>query len=246
MAEESLKNQKDLNLETTENLKKSEKKLTGKEKRENKRRAKKEKKKNMSVGKRVLRILRNILITLIILIVVLCIAWKIAFPYIAPMIFDYLVDRNAEMFLKLEESLVAELDEDPAYTDTPSQAPPNTEQLPGEKPEESDAPSGETTTPSPTAEPQKPDTTIQTVHTTMGDFTGPQLVRALKNISPADKTRIIEICQNAVSMSDILTVSQILTQDGLTADQQKYIENYLRDNLSVPDKREILTILQKY
>ena len=26
----------------------------------------------------------------------------------------------------------------------------------------------------------------------------------------------------------------------------EFIENYLRDNLSVPDKREILTILQKY
>ncbi len=246
MTEENLNNPKDLNFEPNENLEKCEKQLTRKEKRENKKRAKKEKKKNMSVGKRILRILRNILITLVILILVLCIAWKIAFPYIAPMIFDYLVERNAEMFLKLEESLVAELDEDPNYTDIPLQAPPDTEQIPGEESSESDVLPEDATAPSSTDQPQKPDTTIQTVHTTMGDFTGPQLVRALKNISPADKTRIIEICQNAVSMSDILTVSQILTQDGLTADQQKFIENYLRDNLSVSDKREILTILQKY
>lgn len=211
------------------------------------------------VLKRILKILRNILITVVILVVVLCIAWKIAFPYIAPMIFDYLVDKNAEMFLRLEESLLEDFSDYPVEEIPVGEAPPDTEQagtqdaVTNEAGEDS---SGEaaaestqvapTTAPAPTAPPNRPNTTIQTVHTTMGDFTGPQLVRALKNISAADKTRIIEICQNAVSMSDMLTVSKILTQDGLTVEQQKFIENYLRDNLSVPDKREILTILQKY
>ena len=93
---------------------------------------------------------------------------------------------------------------------------------------------------------KKPDTDIQSVKTTMGVFSGAHLARALKNMSPADKTRIISLCQSAVSASDILKVSKMMMQDGLTKDQQKYIENYLRDNLSVPAKREILEILQKY
>ncbi len=92
----------------------------------------------------------------------------------------------------------------------------------------------------------KNNTEIQSVKTTMGVFSGAHLARALKNMSPADKTRIISLCQSAVSTADILKVTKMMMQDGLTKDQQKYIENFLRDNLSVPYKREILEILQKY
>ena len=191
-----------------------------------------------------LKILRRIVITLLILCLVGYIAYQIAYPYIAPMVFDYLVDRNAQMFVKLEESLEATLEPDSTEeSKTFSQ-----ESNAGDSTESSKASDGSETKQEPvaTTPPKKTNTEIQTVHTTMGDFTGVQLVRALKNISPVDKTRIITLCQQAVSMSDIATVTQILTQDGLTVDQQKYIENYLRNNLSVPAKREILEILQKY
>lgn len=191
-----------------------------------------------------LKILRRIVITLLILCLVGYIAYQIAYPYIAPMVFDYLVDRNAQMFVKLEESLEATLEPDSTEElQTPSPV------VDEENPEDSsEASHGSKTeqTPGATTPPKKPNTEIQTVHTTMGDFTGEHLIRALKNISPADKTRIITLCQQAVSMSDIATVTQILTQDGLTVDQQKFIENYLRDNLSNPAKEEILRILQKY
>ena len=191
-----------------------------------------------------LKILKRIVITLLILCLVGYSAYQIAYPYIAPMVFDYLVERNAQMFVELEESLEATLEPDiTEELQTPSPA------VDTENPEDSsEASRGSETEQTPVATPpkKKPNTEIQTVHTTMGDFTGFQLVRALKNISPADKTRIISICQQAVSMSDIATVTQILTRDGLTVDQQKYIENYLRNNLSVPSKREILEILQKY
>lgn len=190
-----------------------------------------------------LKILSRILIVVVILLLVGYVAYKIAYPYVAPMVFDYLVDRNADMFAKLEESLEAAVETtDPAPPEvTPSlqEDPPLSDEAELKTAEQT----GQSATPAPT---QKPNTDIQTVHTTMGDFTGAHLVRALKNISPVDKTRIISICQQAVSMSDIATVTKILTQDGLTVDQQKFIENYLRDNLSVPAKREILTILKKY
>lgn len=193
-----------------------------------------------------LKIIRRTIITILILILVGYVAFQIAYPYIAPIIFDYLVDRNAQMFLKLEESLESELVGVTESVTVPEDTPPEAE---GALPDVSPPPESSEEIPVATAVPAptpKPNTEIQTVHTTMGDFTGAQLVRALKNISPADKTRIISICQSAVSMSDMLTVTQILTQDGLTVEQQKFIENYLRDNLSVPAKREILEILQKY
>ncbi len=199
----------------------------------------------MILIKSFLKIAKRILITLVILILAGCAVYHFAYPYVAPIVFDYLVDRNAEMFVQLEESLETTLE--PAQEDTEEPAlVPGGEQTADDTPEETPAVVSPDATPSPTATPKKPNTEIQTVHTTMGDFTGAHLVRALKNISPADKTRIISICQQAVSMSDMMTVSQILMSDGLSVDQQKYIENYLRDNLSVPAKREILTILQKY
>lgn len=183
---------------------------------------------------------KRIVITLIVLLLVGLAVYRFAYPYVAPILFDYLVDRNADMFVKLEESLEANLDTAPADSQEPALVP---EEPPLEETPEIVFPDEP---PKTTTAPKKPNTEIQTVHTTMGDFTGAHLVRALKNISPQDKTRIISICQQAVSMSDMMTVSQILMSDGLTVDQQKYIENYLRDNLSVPAKREILTILQKY
>ncbi len=196
--------------------------------------------------KSFLKITKRIVITLVILILVGCAVYHFAYPYVAPILFDYLVDRNADMFVKLEESLEAAVD-------APEPTAPEETPLPEEEGGAPDAPEAiepddskkdsPKSTPNPT---KKPNTEIQTVHTTMGDFTGVHLVRALKNISPQDKTRIISICQQAVSMSDMMTVSKILVTDGLTVDQQKFIENYLRDNLSVPAKREILTILQKY
>ena len=186
-----------------------------------------------------LKILKRTVVTLLILFLVGYIAYQIAYPYIAPMIFDYLVDKNAQMFVQLEQSLEATIETEDGENTTP---PPDSGEPSEEEPKEEEAEQ----MPAATTPSKKPNTEIQTVHTTMGDFTGAHLVRALKNISPADKTRIISICQQAVSMSDIAMVTQILTQDGLTTDQQKYIENYLRDNLSVPDKREILEILQKY
>ena len=193
-----------------------------------------------------LKVLKRIVITLLILLVVGYIAYRVAYPYVAPIVFDYLVEKNADMFVQLEKSLEASV-----QTDTPDESESSplpadgetSEEQPALTPSEESAPKKE---PVATAAPKKPNTDIQTVHTTMGDFTGAHLVRALKNISPADKTRIISICQQAVSMSDIAKVTQILTQDGLTVEQQKFIENYLRDNLSVPAKREILEILQKY
>ncbi len=196
--------------------------------------------------KRLLKILKRTVITILILFLVGYVAYQIAYPYVAPMVFDYLVEKNAQMFVQLEESLEASVGTEPVQG--PEIEPPVVDGAEVESspaPDLPDLPQPEQT-PVATAPPKKPNTEIQTVHTTMGDFTGPHLVRALKNISPADKTRIISICQQAVSMSDMLTVSQILMSDGLTVEQQKFIENYLRDNLPNSDKAEILRILKKY
>ena len=186
-----------------------------------------------------MKAIKRVFLILLILILAGYGAYKILYPYVAPIVFDYLVDHNLEAFMKLEQSLEASLPEEEAPI--PSASP--TAQA---TPEPSVEPSPDASI-KPSVQPtKKPNTDIQTVKTTLGTFTGEHLARALKNMSPADKTRIISLCQSAVSASDILKVSKMMTQDGLTADQQKYIENYLRDNLSVPAKKEILEILKTY
>ena len=190
-----------------------------------------------------MKIVKRILIILVCIIVAGYAIYKIAYPYVAPILFDYIVETNLDAFVKLEESLSESLEPEgtpvPAVSDkkenTVGQTSEENPQLAGEH---SDADQ-----PTPT---KKPDMEIQAVKTTMGVFTGEHLARALKNISPKDKTRIISLCQSAVSASDILKVSKMMLQDGLSKEQQKYIENYLRDNLSVPSKREILEILKQY
>lgn len=186
-----------------------------------------------------MKVIKRIFLILLILILVGYGAYKILYPYVAPILFDYLVDHNLEAFMKLEQSLEASLPEE--ETPLPSSPP-----APEAAPEPSVEPSPEASIKSTVQPTKKPNTEIQTVKTTLGTFTGEHLARALKNMSPVDKTRIISLCQSAVSASDILKVSKMMTQEGLTAEQQKYIENYLRDNLSVPAKTEILEILKKY
>lgn len=214
-----------------------------------------------------MRIVNRILLVLVCLILVGFLTYKIAYPYVAPLVFDYIVDHNLNAFIKLEQSLTESLTEEALQTEsqTDSQqvsSPETTEPDSGEadsSKKDQNTDSGEISPGEPATEKteltadskqdpvtEKPNTDIQSVKTTMGVFSGEHLARALKNMSPKDKTRIISLCQNAVSTSDILKVSKMMMQDGLTKDQQKYIENYLRDNLSVPDKREILEILKKY
>lgn len=196
-----------------------------------------------------MKILRNILIVLLVLVVLGYAAYKIAYPYVAPMIFDYIVEHNADAFLKLEQSLSESIPQEPAEEESPAAEAPKEAETPEEtpQPEESAQPKNQ---PTPTLEQPsketKSNTEVQTVKTTMGEFSGEHLLRALKNMSPADKTRIISLCQSAVPASEILKTGKMFMQEGLSAGQQKYIENYLRDNLSVPAKREILEILKRY
>lgn len=192
-----------------------------------------------------MKVLKRIILIILCVVLVGYLAYKIAYPYVAPILFDYIVDTNLDAFMKLEEALSDSLEGE--AQPTPPPADPDAPE--GEAPEATPTPSsnsgGGQEPSSPQATP-KPDTTIQSVKTTMGVFSGEHLARALKNMSPADKTRIISLCQSAVSTSDILKVSKMMLQDGLTKEQQKYIENYLRDNLAVEAKREILEILKKY
>lgn len=194
-----------------------------------------------------MKVLKRIILILVCIVFVGYLAYKIAYPYVAPILFDYIVDTNLDAFVKLEQSLSDSLDQEPETkpSDPAATASPDEEETPaGETPAPVTQPdSKQSTTPAGTP---KPDTSIQAVKTTMGVFSGEHLARALKNMSPADKTRIISLCQSAVSTADILKVSKMMLQDGLTKEQQKYIENYLRDNLSVENKRQILEILQQY
>ena len=52
-----------------------------------------------------MKVLKRILIVLICLIIVGFLAYKILYPYVAPMVFDYIVDHNIDAFVKLEQSL---------------------------------------------------------------------------------------------------------------------------------------------
>lgn len=194
-----------------------------------------------------MKVLKKIFLILLCIILVGYLAYKIAYPYVAPVLFDYLVETNLDAFVKLEQSLSdsLEAEQNTQSTDSSSDlegADPTDGTVATDQQPDSD---GASKPPAPAKTP-KPDTTIQAVKTTKGVFTGEHLTRALKNMSPEDKTRIISLCQSAVSTSDILKVSKMMLQDGLTKEQQKYIENYLRDNLSVPAKEEILAIIKKY
>ncbi|MBO5409234.1 MAG: hypothetical protein J6A61_07565 [Clostridia bacterium] len=220
-----------------------------------------------------MKIVRRILLVLVCLILVGFLAYKIAYPYVAPLVFDYLVDHNLNAFIKLEQSLSESLPEEVTDPQSDADGTTDSQKTSGDEPDskapldaseesvssqisDTDAQISPSEKPAPqgngvsndekTPAGEKPDTDIQAVKTTMGVFSGEHLARALKNMSPKDKTRIISLCQSAVSTSDILKVSKMMMQDGLTKEQQKYIENYLRDNLSVPNKREILEILKKY
>ncbi|MBP3448800.1 MAG: hypothetical protein J6K51_07260 [Clostridia bacterium] len=191
-----------------------------------------------------MKVFRKILVILICIVVLGYAGYKIAYPYVAPLLFDYLVEHNLDAFVKLEQSLTESVGNEPTATPMPDSS---EEGSPVESPLPTDT--SDVSQPQVTAQPKqtpKPEMEIQAVKTTMGVFSGEHLARALKNISPKDKTRIISLCQSAVSTSDILKVSKMMLQDGLTKEQQKYIENYLRDNLSVPEKREILEILKQY
>ncbi len=197
-----------------------------------------------------MKLFKKILIIIVCVIFVGFLAYKIAYPFVAPLVFDYIVEHHMDAFVKLEKSLEESLEESTPPADEPLQEegeqPPeepttSVEEHGSHQPEHSPA-----TGKKPPASTPKPDTEIQAVKTTMGVFSGEHLARALKNMSPQDKTRIISLCQSAVSTADILKVSSMMMKDGLTKEQQKYIENYLRDNLSVEYKREILEILKTY
>ncbi|MBQ7951044.1 MAG: hypothetical protein IJ278_04925 [Clostridia bacterium] len=194
-----------------------------------------------------MKIVKRILIILVCILIAGYAIYKIAYPYVAPILFDYIVETNLDAFVKLEKSLSESLEPEETHTPSvPDEKEPQTEQTDEENPQPIDEPSEPNTPSAKPAPTKKPEMEIQSVKTTMGVFTGEHLARALKNISPKDKTRIISLCQSAVSASDILKVSKMMLQDGLSKEQQKYIENYLRDNLSVPSKREILEILKQY
>ena len=66
---------------------------------------------------------KRIVITLIVLLLVGFAVYRFAYPYVAPILFDYLVDRNADMFVKLEEALEANLDTAPADFQEPALVP---------------------------------------------------------------------------------------------------------------------------
>lgn len=187
-----------------------------------------------------MKIFRNIVISLVCIVLLGYAAYKIAYPFVAPVLFDYLVDRNLNAFVKLEQSLTESLEEEET---SETSGEPNVAETPVPSQVPEDTQSAVVSQPQATA---KPVMEIQPVKTYMGVFSGEHLARALKNISPADKTRIISLCQAAVSTSDILKVSKMMLQDGLTKEQQKYIENYLRDHLPNSHKQEILDILSKY
>ena len=162
--------------------------------------------------------------------VLLFAAYKLSYNTLAPMVFDFIVGKNPETLLKLEEMEIEETEEvteeEPAKEEETE-----VEKEPEQKPAE---------TKKSTQENQ-----VYSSETDIGILTTNDLAHVIKVISPADKTRIITICKSVVSASDMPRFARMATQ-GMQGDDYAFTESYLRARLSAAQKIEILNIVRKY
>lgn len=185
----------------------------------------------------------RIAVSLIIgIIVLLFAAYKITYNALAPMVFDYITQKNPEALFKLEETKPNE-----SFSVSGNK---NSEDANGESGESGEKASeatgeeakGETAG---INEDGKKQSGGYSTHTSIGTLTAADMARVLKNISPADKTRIISICKSSIAAKDMPKFAK-MAKEGITGEDMVYAESYLRSSLSPAQKKEILEIVKKY
>ena len=163
--------------------------------------------------------------------------YKVAYNTLAPMVFDYIVEKNPEAILGLGGGkLQKETSEADKETDEPVKNEETKKEEENTEKEEKNEPKEEE---------KQDESTFYSTNTSIGTLTTADLARVLKRISPADKTRIISICKSAVAAKDMPRFAK-MAKGGMTSADYAYAESYLRASLSASQKQEILNIVKKY
>lgn len=192
--------------------------------------------------------------------------YKVSFNALAPVVFDYIVSKNPDALLKLggeeiqstdagneasseadgskgsteEENESSEGDKNSKKNDEKNakKSEKNTEN--DKKSKKNDKNSDEKT-----GSGGKTTEKGYTTETYIGTLTTADMSTVIRNISSADKTRIIAICKSVVAAGDMPRFAKMATQ-GMSGDDYAYAESYLRSHLSNSQKKEIMEIVRKY
>lgn len=165
-------------------------------------------------------------------VILLFLSYKLAYNTLAPVVFDYIVGKNPEALLKIEQ-----WEEPKNYEQTPDNTEPQTEETSQENQEQTESKEQTQT--------QQEQSGVYSSETSIGALTTNDLVKVIKEITPADKTRIISICKSIVSPADMPRFAK-MAKSGMKGDDYAFAENYLRSRLSASQKEEILNIVRKY
>jgi hypothetical protein len=178
----------------------------------------------------------KIIFSIIIASLIVLIGAYYYFAYIVPpKVFDYFIEKNIEAVRGLEKDIEKNAEkglETEIEKNIIKQEEKGNNNI--KKPESSSAPE-QTSQPTPQYE----------AKTSIGSFSNADLLRAMKNISPSDKAKIIGILKAGVPSSQIPKFAA-MAKDGLDIEEKKYIENYMRANLPNSSKQQILNIISKY
>lgn len=191
--------------------------------------------------------------------------YKVSFNALAPVVFDYIVSKNPDAFLKLgdefqssdtsesnaskadgiagnaeQENKNSENDKNSEKSDEKNEKKSEEKAENGKKSKKNGKNSDEKVNSGGKAT-QKGYST----ETYIGTLTTADMSTVIKNISSADKTRIIAICKSVVAANDMPRFAKMATQ-GMSGDDYAYAESYLRSHLSNSQKKEIMEIVRKY
>lgn len=184
------------------------------------------------------------------IIVLLFAAYKITYNSLAPMVFDYIMQKNPEAFLKIDEIAGADGETGDENGETDSE---NADGENGNKSENGENKdnggnnnsSGNKNGGNASENKESGGKNGYSTHTSIGNLSSADLAKVIKNISPSDKTRIISICKSSVSAADMPRFAK-MAKNGMTSEDWAYAERYLRSSLSASQKQEILNIIKKY
>lgn len=184
--------------------------------------------------------------------------YKVSFNALAPVVFDYIVSKNPDAFLKLgdefqssdtSESNASKADGIAGNAEQENESSENDKNSENsdEKKAENDKKSkknGKNSDEKVNSGGKATEKGYST-ETYIGTLTTADMSTVIRNISSADKTRIIAICKSVVAAGDMPRFAKMATQ-GMSGDDYAYAESYLRSHLSNSQKKEIMEIVRKY
>lgn len=180
--------------------------------------------------------------------------YKPAYNYIAPKIFDYIVEDNLDKLISVEdiEKNIAQNKEDNAETSKTAETEEenekgNEENSQNEDEQKTGGKSGEKSKSKASANSPLNENNNNGVYkskTSAGVFDENDLASIAKRLTPSDKTQIISIVQSCISAGDYPDLAK--KAKNLTHENMAYLESYLRSHMSASAKQQILNIVKKY